>query len=132
MLHIKEALEERFKMTDAGPTSWVLRMQVRIDTLRGTVSIDQSQYICKVLQRFAMADCKPAATPLPEKVTLRAASEDEVEAARGYPYLQVIGSVMYAMLGTRPDIAYVVSTLSRYSSCPGTQHVNASNTSYDT
>ena len=43
----------------------------------------------------------------------------------GYPYLQVIGLVMYAMLGTRPDIAYAVNTISCYSSCPSTQHVNA-------
>ena len=42
----------------------------------------------------------------------------------GYPYLQVIGSVMYPMLGMRLDIAYTISTLSRYSSRPGTQHVN--------
>src|SRR5258707_5229884 len=45
--------------------------------------------------------------------------------ARSYPYLQVIGSVMYAMLGTRPDIAYAVSTLSRFASRPGTPHVRA-------
>ena len=125
MLQIKGSLEKHFKMMDAGPASWVLGMQVQVDTERGTISIDQSQYIRKVLQRFGMADCKPVATPLPEKAILQAASDDEVEAARNYPYLQVIGSVMYAMLGTRPDIAYAVSTLSRYASRPGTQHVSA-------
>src|SRR5258708_1825511 len=45
--------------------------------------------------------------------------------ARSYPYLQVIGSVMYAMLGTRPDIAYAVSTLSRFALRPGMSHVRA-------
>ena len=44
---------------------------------------------------------------------------------RDYLYLQVIGSVMYAILGTRPDIMYAVSTLSHYSSHPGIQHINA-------
>ena len=125
MLRIKKALEERFKMTDAGPASWVLGMQIWIDMLQGMVSIDQSQYIRKVLQRYGMADCKPVATLLPKKVMLRAASDEEAEAAWNYLYLQVIGSVMYAMLGTRPDIAYAVSTLSHYSSRPGIQHVNA-------
>ena len=125
MLRIKKALEKCFKMTDAGPASWVLGMRIRIDALQGTVSIDQSQYIHKVLQRYGMADCKPVATLLPKKVTLRAVSDEEAEAARNYPYLQVIGSVMYAMLGMRPDIVYAVSTLSCYSSRLGIQHVNA-------
>src|SRR6266436_917544 len=62
---------------------------------------------------------------LPEKTVLRAATNDEVREARSYPYLQVIGSVMYAMLGTRPDIAYAVSTLSRFASRPGMSHVRA-------
>ena len=36
------------------------------------------------------------------------------------------GSIMYAMLGTRPDLAYVVSTLSRFNSRPiATHHVAA-------
>ena len=125
MLFIKAALEERFKMVDAGPASWVLGMRVCIDRQNGTVSIDQSQYILKVLQRFGMADCKPASTPLPEKTILRSAPDDDIKACSSFPYLQALGSVMYAMLGTRPDIAYAVSTLSRYASCPGTQHVNA-------
>ena len=106
---------------------WVLlhrsQCSPTLAALERAPSLTQSQYIQKVLQRFGMADCKPVATPLPEKAILQAASDDEVEAAWNHPYLQVIGSVMYAMLGTRPDIAYAISTLSHYASRPGTQHV---------
>ena len=56
MLQIKAALEQQFKMVDAGPAAWVLGMQVHMDTHLGTISIDQGQYICKVLQRFGMSD----------------------------------------------------------------------------
>ena len=56
-----------------------------------------------------MANCKPIATPLPEKTILKGAMDEEVEAVQDYPYLQVISSIMYAMLGTRPDIAYVTT-----------------------
>jgi len=72
-----------------------------------------------------MADCKPAPTPLPEKMVLHAPTDDEVCEACSYPSLQVIGSVMYAMLGTRPDIAYAISTLSCFASHPGSPHVHA-------
>ena len=125
MLHIKATLEQWFKMVNAGPASWVLGMQVCMNTHLGAISIDQSQYIHKVLQRFGMSDCKPVPTPLPEKMILRTTTDEEVDAAQDYPYLQVIGSIMYAMLGMRLDITYAVSTLSQYSSHPGTQHVNA-------
>src|SRR5258708_21154438 len=112
-------------MVNAGPASWVLGMHVTNDPSSGHISLDQTQYILKVVEKFGMADCKPAPTPLPEKTVLRAASDDDAHEARSYPYLQVIGSVMYAMLGTRPDIAYAVSTLSRLASRPGTPHVRA-------
>jgi transposase InsO family protein len=122
---IKTQLEARFKMVDVGAASWVLGMRVTNDHELGRVTLDQTQYIHQVLQRFGMMDCKPASTPLPEKETYVPATEEEILAARDYPYLSVLGSVMYAMLGTRPDIAYAVSTLSRYASNPGTKHVRA-------
>ncbi len=125
MLHLKAGLERWFKMVDVGPASWVLGMRVSNDLRKGTISLNQSLYIQNVVERFGMADCKPAATPLPEKLVLMPATDDEVLEARSFLYLQAIGSVMYAMLGTRPDIAYAVSTLSRFSSWPGPKHVQA-------
>src|SRR5260370_9956104 len=72
-----------------------------------------------------MADCKPIATPLPKKTILWRATNQEAQEACFYPDLQAIRSVMYVMLGTRLDIAYAVSTLSHFTSCPGTPHVRA-------
>src|SRR5260221_13574913 len=95
---IKSSLERHFKMVDAGPASWVLGMRVTNEPSSGHVTLDQMQYVLKVIEQFGMADCKPASTPLPEKMVLHAATDDEVREACSYPYLQVIGSVMYAML----------------------------------
>ena len=116
MLHIKTALKCRFKMVDVGPASWVLGMHVLHDLQKGMISLNQSLYIWNVVEKFGMADCKPVATPLPEKLMLTSATDDEVLEAHSFLYLQAIGSVMYAMLGTRPDIMYAVSTLSHFSS----------------
>ena len=41
------------------------------------------------------------------------------------PYASIIGSLMYAMVCTRPDIAHVVGVVSRYMSNPGKQHWEA-------
>ena len=78
---IKSSLEHHFKMVDAGPASWVLGMCVINDPSTSCLSLDQTQYILKVLNKFGMADCKPTPTPLPEKAILHAASEDEVHEA---------------------------------------------------
>ena len=40
-------------------------------------------------------------------------------------YLQAVGSLMYASLGTRPDLAYAVSYLSRFAQEPGPTHWTA-------
>src|SRR5260221_12604958 len=110
-------------MVNAGPASWVLGMCVTNDPSSGCITLDQTQYTLKVVEKFGMANCKPASTPLPEKTVLCATTNEEACDAHSYPYLQVIGLVMYAMLGTRPDIAYAVSTLSCFASQPRTPHV---------
>ena len=38
------------------------------------------------------------------------------------PYASAIGSIMYAMLCTRPDVSYALSITSRYQSDPGESH----------
>jgi len=72
-------------MVNAGPASWVLGMHVTNDPSSGHISLDQTQYILKVIEKFGMMDCKPAPTPLPEKTVLHAATDDEVCKASSYP-----------------------------------------------
>ncbi|CAI7758012.1 unnamed protein product, partial [Closterium sp. NIES-54] len=70
-------------------------------------------YIDNVLKRFEMELCTPVATPLPLQHLLTAPAVPTPEACFE-PYLELVGSLMYAMMCTRPDLAYPVSVLSRY------------------
>ena len=47
---------------------------------------------------------------------------DERERMNTIPYALAIGSIMYAMLCTRPDVAHALSLTSRYQSDPGMEH----------
>ena len=60
-------LQLHFKMVDAGPASWVLGICITNNFLAGCITLNQTQYVHKVLERFGMADCKPVATPPSQK-----------------------------------------------------------------
>lgn len=49
---------------------------------------------------------------------------DEQSNMSRVPYASAIGSIMYAMLCTRPDVSYALSVMSRYQANPGIKHWN--------
>jgi len=82
-----------------------------------------------VLAKFNMAEAKPVSTPLAAHFTLSAAQcpTDAIEKGlmSSVPYESAVGSLMYLMVCTRPDIAFVVGKVSRYMSNPGKAHWEA-------
>ncbi|KAH9662167.1 hypothetical protein KPL70_024758 [Citrus sinensis] len=123
---LKNLLNAEFEMKDLGNAKRILGMDIIRNRSAGTLFLSQEKYIKKVLERFEMQDCKPVQTPLGPQFKLSAAptSEDESQ-MNEFPYAQAVGSLMYAMVCTRSDIAYAVSVVSRYLSCPGKVHWNA-------
>ena len=86
----------------------------------------QKSYIEKVLKRIGMQDCKPGDTPVTkgDKFSLgqRPENDFEIKKMQKIPYASVVGSLMYAQVCTRLDIAYIVGMLGRYLSNPGMDH----------
>ena len=76
-----------------------------------------------------MSECKPVATPIPSHYKLCAVkgelSKDDENCMKGVPYSNALGSLMYAMVGTRPDIAYGVSLVRRFISKCSREHWKA-------
>jgi transposase InsO family protein len=126
---LKKDLSKRFSMTDLGEAHYILGIQIDRDRAARTLSISQREYVHKVLQRFGMLDCKPAAIPLPTSVQLTKADSPlphmVPDAAFIRQYQSAVGALMYAMLGTRPDLAFAVASLSQFSSNPGQPHWDA-------
>ncbi|CAL9017449.1 unnamed protein product, partial [Prunus brigantina] len=82
-------------------------------------SLDQSHYIEKILKKYNYFDCKPVYTPYDPSVKLFKNIGDSV---RQTEYASIIGSLRYANDCTRPDIAYVVGVLCRFTSRPSLEH----------
>jgi hypothetical protein len=78
------------------------------------------------LQRFNMQECKPVKVLIPVGVKLSTdqcpKTHEEEEDMSHVPYATAVGSLMYAMVCTRPDIAHAVGFLSKYMSKPGKEH----------
>lgn len=128
---LKLDLSNRFEMTDLGEAQYVLGLQLSRDRSALTLSLSQSDYIKRLLVRYGMSDTKPVPTPL--AVNVRLSKDDCPSVVPTQPllvdgkhtYASVVGSIMYAMLGTRPDLAFAIGQLTRFNSNPGLQHVVA-------
>ncbi|PPQ82476.1 hypothetical protein CVT24_002389, partial [Panaeolus cyanescens] len=132
MDEIKTKLAATFKMRDLGPASYVLGIQIRRDRRKRIIGLSQRQYIDTVLKRCGMEDCKPVFTPLSTQNRLTAddpINNDTLTEMtinnKTVSYATVVGSLMYAMMGTRPDIAYATGLLGRFSTNPKRCHWEA-------
>jgi hypothetical protein len=129
LTNLKAELSKRFEMKDLGEVQFCLGIQITRNRPERTIRISQTKYIEDMLSKFNMQDCKAVGTPLDTNTKLSKSmspkSHEEAEEMKGVPYQSAVGSLMYAMLGTRPDIGYAVGAVSQFSSDPGRGHWTA-------
>ena len=118
LMNVKKNLGTRFKMKDLGKLAWFLGLEFIFE--EGVIKMNQTQYIRKVLSKFNIENCKPRSTPCEmSKVT-----EDDSDLANVRLYREIVGSLVYIMTATRPDLCYSVTKLSQYLNKPTVMHLN--------
>jgi len=130
MLHeSKRFLSSNFDMKDLGEASYVIGIEIHRDRHNGILGLSQRAYIERVLNRYNMQHCSPSVAPVVKGDVFGSfqcpKTEVEKEQMRMIPYASVVGSLMYAQVCTRPDIAYIAGMLGRYQSNPGPDHWKA-------
>lgn len=116
----KEYLKSKFKMKDLNEVDTILGIKVKKHN--GGYALCQSHYIEKLLLKFNHLQIKEATTPYETNGTMLSNSGRSVAQLE---YASAVGSLMYATHCTRPDIAFSVCKLSRYTSNPGVAHWKA-------
>jgi hypothetical protein len=116
-------------MKDMGEANFVLGVKIFRDRSRKLLGLSQETYVRRILERFHMHNSKPVDTPIEKGYTLSLdncpkSDEEKIKMAR-VPYANAVGSLMYAMMCTRPDICFAVGMVSRYQSNPGPVHWQA-------
>jgi len=108
----KRFLSKKIDMKDLGESSFVLEIQIYRDRSQDILGLSQKAYIEKLLERYDMQDCKSGDTPVTkrDKSSLSQCPKNglEVKEMQKIFYVSAVGSLMYAQVCTRPDIAFII------------------------
>jgi len=115
-------MSKEFKLT-YGVAECFVGLQIEMNRNKNRLIIHQGGYALKILKKFNHSECQEVSTPV-EPGTKFVQGDDGICNLRTFPYREAIGSLMYLMIATRPDLAFVVSVLSRYMEKPQQQHWN--------
>jgi hypothetical protein len=119
-------LSARFNAKNLGEIGKILGMRVIRDRKNRTITLDQEEYLDAVLNKFRITHAQHTArkTPAVDYSQLRPAT-DKDELIDLHEYQQIIGSLMHAMVYTRPDIAFILGRLAQYMTKPAKHHGHA-------
>jgi hypothetical protein len=126
LLETKKFLSLKFDMKDLGEASFVLGIEVHRDRTKGVLGLSQKLYIEKILKRFNMHKCSASPAPIVKGDRYGdfqcPRNQYELDQMKVVPYASAVGSLQYAQVCTRPDLAFVIGLLGRFQSNLGIEH----------
>lgn len=118
-----EALRAKYNLTGGNDLQWFLGVEVIRDRQKGLLWLSQASYIEKIAKLRSSTSDTHASTPMrtgelfPYKGIATPASI--------HLFQQKVGSILYAAVITRPDIAFGASRLARFNHNPSPEHHRA-------
>lgn len=122
---VKAELAAAFSMVDMGPISFYSGLKVERNRENRTLKLSQPAYIDKILEKFHRYKANSVNTSMKEEALLTPKTDGEASPSEREKYQGMIGSLMFSMVETRPDIAFATSVASRFSKNPPQQHTEA-------
>ena len=123
MKKVKTSISGKFNVTDMGELHHFLGVKVT-QKPGGEIWIGQATYARELLVRLQMSEAKPVDTPIDSGAKLVKATEGE-QCADKTQYQSAVGSLLYLSTRTRPDLAYAVGVVAKFSSNPTILHWSA-------
>jgi hypothetical protein len=127
-LYDKKQIASTYKIKDLGDCNWILNMSVTRDRQAGTIILSQEAYVRRILISFNMTDCIGTNNPeLGCDLYLPPAQSDTTPLTDNQLtiYRSIVGSLAYAAINTRLDIAHVTNELARFQSNVTNLHLKA-------
>nr|GEX30348.1 hypothetical protein [Tanacetum cinerariifolium] len=120
------SMKRCFAMKDLGEAAYILGIKIYIDRSKRLIGLCQSAYIEKILKRFYMKNSKRGTIPMQEKLKFSksqgASTPAEIQRMQNISYASVVGSIMYVVRCTRPDVAFAQNITSRFQQNHGEVH----------
>jgi hypothetical protein len=123
---VKNEIKSKWAMEDLGVAKFVIGLELERQE-NGDYTLHQHGMIQNVIEKFNMANCRPACTPFGYNIKLVKSTDEEHEnfVKLNTRYRSAIGSLMYIAICTRPDISFAVGVLSRFLEKPNQKHWDA-------
>ena len=118
---ILEFLKKDFSIKEMGDLHYYLGIKVERIRAERKLFLSQKAYVDQVVDRFSLSECKPCFTPADMEPLTKSDGMSVVK----YPYREAVGSMMYLMLCTRPDIANAVGCVAKYCDAYDVSHWTA-------
>jgi len=125
----RDKLKSKWDISDLGPMKFGLG--IAIEQGVNTISLSQTTFINRIVERFGQTDAHSVDTPMVAGLQLRRPDKsvtpppEITEWAARTPYRELIGSLNYIAVATRPDISYAVGRLSSFLDCYQLEHWTA-------
>ncbi len=121
---VKRELAAAFEMMDMGPINFYLGLKVETDRQKKTLKLSQPAYIDKILSKYHLDLAKPCNTSMKEAILLQNEGPKAIQAEQKR-YQGMIGSLMFLMVETKPDIVFATSVISHFAKNTSRQHTEA-------
>jgi hypothetical protein len=122
----KEFLPSNFDMKDLGEALYVLGIEIHRDRKNGVLGLSLKAYLEKVLKKYNMHKSNATPAPIVKGDSFGQfqcpKNQYEIDQMKAVPYALAIGSLQYAQVCTRPDLAFITGVLGRYQANLGTEH----------
>ncbi|GKE14092.1 hypothetical protein Tco_1421669 [Tanacetum coccineum] len=107
---VKDYLGKCFAIKDLGEAAFILGITIYRDRTKRLTGLGQNAYMDKILKRYRMDNSECGNIPMQEKLDLNktqgASTPKDVKHMQNVPYASAVGSIMYAVRCTRPDVAF--------------------------
>lgn len=118
---VKLDLVKKFEMKDLTNENKIKFLGLNILKTDNGLFIHQRDTVEKILDLFNMSECKPSKIPIVPKLNLKFVKENDKQNLK-LPYRELIGCLMYVMLGSRPDLSFAVTYFSQFQNCFSNEH----------
>ena len=112
----KHKIAQHVEITDLGELHWLLGIKIKHDSECWTLHLSQQSYLDSIIARYNFQDLKPVSMPMEASMQLSTSQAPtttlKIAKMHNIPYLEAVSSLMYASLGTHPDILFAVQTVS--------------------